>query len=230
MPQIRSSQAIYGKSLLLKPEQEALRFGTAEIRSPVLEPEIRSPVLEPEIRSPILEPEIRSRLAGAAKNGCMGSAAQKQWTTNIILARINFSPLNSLNPLCSLSPRSSLNPMLAILKIICANILMYSAHLPFRASAPTRHDQRLNEQPKDPRKEASHTREGIPAMPRTKPGGGNQVGNQPMRRQLRRQDYSNLKTAGTRTEIPDHSCPPLLPLQHPHPLPTPPCHRVLGDQ
>ena len=101
------------------------------------------------------------------------------------------------------------------------SILMYSAHLPFRASAPTRHNQRLNEQPKDPRKEACLTKEGIPAMPRAKPEGGNQAGNQPMRKRLGRQDYSNLKTNGTRTGIPDHSCPPLLPLPHPPP-PTPP--------
>ena len=97
--------------------------------------------------------------------------------------------------------------------------VMYSAHLSFRANAPTRHNQRFNEQSKDPRKEACHTKEGIPAMPMAKPEGGNQAGDQPMRRRLGRQDYSSLKTAGTRTGIPDHSCPPLLPLPH---TPTPP--------
>ena len=96
-----------------------------------------------------------------------------------------------------------------------AKILMYSAHLSLRASVPTRHNQRFNEQPNDLRKEACHTKEGIPGMPRAKPEGGNQAGNQPMRRRLGRQDYSSLKTAGTRTGIPDHSCPPLLPLPHP---------------
>ena len=105
-------------------------------------------------------------------------------------------------------------------------LLMYSAHLYFRASAPTRHNQRFNEQPKDPGKGACHTKEGIPAMPRAKPEGGNQAGNQPMRR---RRDYSSLETAGTRTGIPDHSCLPLLPLPHP-PSPPPPCHRALVDQ
>ena len=95
---------------------------------------------------------------------------------------------------------------------------MYSAHLSHRASAPTRHNQQFKEQPKDPRKEACHTKEGIPAMPRAKPEGENQAGNQPMRRRLGGQDYSSLKTAGTRTGITDHSCPPLLPLPPPPPL------------
>ena len=95
--------------------------------------------------------------------------------------------------------------------------MMYSAHLSPRASAPTRHNQQFNEQPKDPRKEACHTKEGIPAIPRAKPEGESQAGNQPMRRRLGRRDYSSLKTAGTRTGIPDHSCPPLLPLPHPPP-------------
>ena len=52
-------------------------------------------------------------------------------------------------------------------------LLMYSAHLSPRASAPTRHNQQFNEQPKDPRKEACHTKEEIPAMPRAKPEGEN---------------------------------------------------------
>ena len=52
---------------------------------------------------------------------------------------------------------------------------MYSAHLPYRTSAPIRPDQRLSEQPKDPRKEACHTKEGIPVMPGAKPEGGNQA-------------------------------------------------------
>ena len=99
---------------------------------------------------------------------------------------------------------------------------MYSAHLSRRASAPTRHSQQFNEQPKDPRQEACHTKEGIPAIPRAKPEGESQAGNQPMRRRLGRRDYSSLKTAGTRTRIPDHSCPPLLPLPHPPLTPPPP--------
>ena len=60
-------------------------------------------------------------------------------------------------------------------------------------------------------------------MPRAKPEGETQAGNQPMRRGLGRRDYSSLKTAGTRTRITDHSCPPLLPLP-------PPLHRALGSQ
>ena len=98
-----------------------------------------------------------------------------------------------------------------------------------RASAPTRHSQQFNEQPKDPRQEACHTKEGIPAIPRAKPEGESQAGNQPMRRRLGRRDYSSLKTAGTRTGIPDHSCPPLLPLPHPPPPPAS-VHRALGSQ
>ena len=39
-----------------------------------------------------------------------------------------------------------------------ANLLMYSAHLSLRASAPTRHDRQFNEQPNDPGKS--------PAIPR----------------------------------------------------------------
>ena len=67
-------------------------------------------------------------------------------------------------------------------------------------------------------------------MPRAKPEGETQAGNQPMRRGLGRRDYSSLKTAGTRTRITDHSCPPLLPLPPPPPLTPPPCHRAMGDQ
>ena len=104
---------------------------------------------------------------------------------------------------------------------------MYSAHLSRRVSALTHHNQQLNEQPKNPRKEACHTKEGIPVIPRAKPEGESQAGNQPMRRRLGRRDYSSLKTAGTRTGIPDHSCPPLLPLPHP---PPPSVHRALGSQ
>ena len=112
----------------------------------------------------------------------------------------------------------------------CKEVVMYSAHLSRRASAPTHHNWQFNEEPKDPRKEACHTKGGIPAIPRAKPEGKSQAGSQPMRRRLGRRDYSSLKIAGTRTGIPDHSCPPLLPLQHPHsPLP-PPCHRALADQ
>ena len=70
---------------------------------------------------------------------------------------------------------------------------------------------------KQPREGACHTKEGIPMMPRAKPEGETQAGNQPMRRGLGRRDYSSLKTAGARTGIPDHSCPPLLPLPHPPP-------------
>ena len=104
---------------------------------------------------------------------------------------------------------------------------MYLAQLSRRASAPTRHNQQFNEQPKDPRKEACHTKEGIPAIPRAKPEGESQAGNQPMRRRLGRRDYSSLKTAGTRTRIPVH---PSFPSHTPHsPLP-PPCHRALADQ
>ena len=98
-------------------------------------------------------------------------------------------------------------------------IMMYSAHLSLRASAPNRHDRQFNEQPNNQRK-GSHTKKGIPVMPRAKPEGETQAGNQPMRRGLGRQDYSSLKTAGTRTGITDHSCPPLLPL--PPPLVPPP--------
>ena len=104
--------------------------------------------------------------------------------------------------------------------------LMYSAHLSLQASAPTRHDKQFNEQPNETRKEACHTKEGIPAMPRAKPEGETQAGNQPMRRRLGGQDYSSLKTAGTRTGITDLSGPPLLPLPHP----PPPCHRARGYQ
>ena len=103
-------------------------------------------------------------------------------------------------------------------------LMMYSAHLSLRASAPNRHDRQFNEQPNDQGR-GSHTKKGIPVMPRAKPEGETQAGNQPMRRGLGRRDYSSLKTAGTRTGITDHSCPPLLPLPH-----TPPCHRALGDQ
>ena len=109
-------------------------------------------------------------------------------------------------------------------------IVMYSAHLSLRASAPTRYNKQFDEQPNNPREEASHTKEGIHVMPRAKPEGETQVGNQPMRRRLRGQDYSSPKTAGTRTRITDHSCPPLLPLPHPPSPPPPLCHRALGDQ
>ena len=115
-----------------------------------------------------------------------------------------------------------MQPIEDLLKSTAHTILMYSAHLSRRASAPTRHNQQFNEQPKDPRKEACHTKEGIPAIPRAKPEGESQAGNQPMRRRLGRRDYSSLKTAGTRTGIPDHSCPPLLPLPHPPLTPPPP--------
>ena len=101
-------------------------------------------------------------------------------------------------------------------------ILMYSAHLSRRASAPTHYNWQFNEEPKDPRKEACHTKGGIPAIPRAKPEGKSQAGSQPMRRRLGRRDYSSLKIAGTRTGIPDHSCPPLLPLPHPPLTPPPP--------
>ena len=74
---------------------------------------------------------------------------------------------------------------------------------------------------KRPREAACHTRKGIPVMPRAKPEGETLVGNLPMRRGLRRQDYSSLKTAGRRTGVTDHSCP--LPS-------TPPSHRALGGQ
>ena len=45
---------------------------------------------------------------------------------------------------------------------------MYSAHLSLRASAPTRHDRQLNEQPNDQGR-AGHAKEGIPVIPRAKP-------------------------------------------------------------
>ena len=91
---------------------------------------------------------------------------------------------------------------------------MYSAHLHIRASVPNSHDGPFNEQPNDQRR-GSHTKKIIPVMPRTKPEGETQAGSQPMRRGLGRRDYSSIKTAGARTGIPDHSCPPLLPLPHP---------------
>ena len=53
---------------------------------------------------------------------------------------------------------------------------MYSAHLSLRASAPNRHDRQFNEQPNNQRK-GSHTKKGIPVMPRAKPEGETQVGN-----------------------------------------------------
>ena len=87
---------------------------------------------------------------------------------------------------------------------------MYSAHLSLRASAPTRHDRQLNEQPNDQGR-ACHAKEGIPVIPRAKPEGETEAGNQPMRIGLGRQDYSSLKTAGMGTGITEHSCPPLLP-------------------
>ena len=100
-------------------------------------------------------------------------------------------------------------------------ILMYSAHLSLRASVPNRHDRQFNAQPNDQRR-GSHTKKRIPVMPRTKPEGETQAGSQPMRRGLGRRDYSSIKTAGARTGIPDHSCPPLLPLPPPPPLCTEP--------
>ena len=97
---------------------------------------------------------------------------------------------------------------------------MYSAHLSLRANAHTRHDKQFNKQPNDQGR-GSYTKEGRPVMPRAKPEGETQAGNQPMRRGLGRQDYSRLKTAGTRTGITDPflSTPPLP--SHP-PLPQSP--------
>ena len=98
-------------------------------------------------------------------------------------------------------------------------LLMYSAHLSLRANAHTRHDKQCNKQPNDQGR-GSYTKEGRPVMPRAKPEGETQAGNQPMRRGLGRWDYSSLKTAGTRTGITDHSCPTLLsPPTPPSPLP-----------
>ena len=96
--------------------------------------------------------------------------------------------------------------------------MMYSAHLSLWANAHTRHDKQFNKQPNDQGR-GSYTKEGRPVMPRAKPEGETQAGNQPMRRGLGRRDYSSLKTAGTRTRITDHSCPPLLPFP-------PPLHRA----
>ena len=103
----------------------------------------------------------------------------------------------------------------------CPYPLMYSAHLHIWASVPNSHDGSFNEQPNDQRR-GSHTKEIIPVMPRTKPEGETQVGSQPMRIGLGRRDYSGIKTTGARTRIPDHSCPPLLPLLHPPSYPPPP--------
>ena len=102
--------------------------------------------------------------------------------------------------------------------------MMYSAHLSLPASAPHRRYSQFYEQPNNQRR-GSHPKRGIPKMPRAKPEGETQAGSQPMRRGLGRRDYSSLKTAGARTGIPDHSCPPLLPLPHP-----PSVHRALGSQ
>ena len=97
--------------------------------------------------------------------------------------------------------------------------LMYSAHLSLRANAHTRHDKQFNKQPNDQGR-GSYTKEGRPVMPRAKPEGETQAGNQPMRRGLGRRDYSRLKTAGTRTGITD----PFLsiPVHPSFPLPPPP--------
>ena len=112
-------------------------------------------------------------------------------------------------------------------------LLMYSAHLSLRANAHTRHDKQFNKQPNDQGR-GSYTKEGRPVMPRAKPEGETQAGNQPMRRGLGRRDYSRLKTAGTRTGITDPflSIPvkPSSPLPPPPPLSPPPCHRALGGQ
>ena len=100
---------------------------------------------------------------------------------------------------------------------------MYSAHLHLRASVPNSHDGPFNEQPNDQRR-GSHTKKIIPVMPRTKPERETQAGSQPMRRGLRRRDYSSVKTAGARTGIPEHSFPS-------HTPPSPPSvHRALGSQ
>ena len=86
---------------------------------------------------------------------------------------------------------------------------MYSAQLSLRANAHTCHDKQFNKQPNDQGK-GSHTKEGRPVMPRAKPEGETQAGNQPIRRGLGRRDYSRLRTAGTRTGITDPflSAPP----------------------